>query len=180
MYDIRNHLGRVLLKKKARLIERKKAIHNLKTASSAGIIFECTGMDDFQQVKEFKKTLEDHGIRTSVVGYVDARDIPDPYLIRPGFYFFSQRELNWIFKPDTDFIREFLRKHFDLLIDLSLSPKFPLQYLLKLSRAHYKIGVKSDTEELDLMLDVGRNTPLSYLAEQIIYYLSMIKPGKKH
>ncbi len=177
MYDIRTQIGQAILKKKARLIERKKAIHNLKTASSAGIVFECTSMDDFQQVKDFKNLLEEHDIETFVVGYVDAKDIPDRYLIRPGFCFFGHRELNWIFKPDADFIHDFLQKQYDLLFDLSLKPKFPLQYLLKLSRAHYKIGVKSETEELDLMFAVDPQIPLSYLTEQIVFYLKMIKPG---
>jgi hypothetical protein len=172
--DIRKFFGRYDLKRKSRNINRSRRIHNFTTAATAGIIFNCLHEEEFQAVKEFKQFLESESIRTDVIGYVSDKQVPDHYLLRKGYNFFCQKDLTWYFKPDTVFTDEFMKKNFDILFDLSLRDFFPVNYIVRLSPAAYKIGRYCETNQYDLMIDIKENKSVNYLIDQIRHYLSIL------
>ena len=151
-----------------------KTVHNFETAKSAGIIFQCTEDKDFETIKAFKTYLENRGIETLVAGYVDEKLVPDHFLLRQGFHFFCKNDLNWIYIPNVPVAMEFLKKDFDLLFDLSKRDLFPVQYLVSLCKAQYKVGRFSDGGGNDLMIDVSKEKGLDYFTEQIIHYLNIL------
>jgi hypothetical protein len=172
--DIRKLAGALEVRRKLKKVNREKCIHNFTTASSAGILFTCRNEEDFLAVKEFKEFLESEAIETSVLGFVDDTEIPDPYLLRKGFQFFCQRDLKWSKAPGSLFVKDFARKPFDILFDLSLEDHFPVHYVLRLSPASYKIGRLVNHKEYDLMIDIEKEGSMVYLIEQIRHYLSII------
>ncbi len=176
--DIQRLVGILDLHRRLRQVERHKCIHNFTTARSAGIMFACRNEEEFESVKEFKHFLESEAIDTSVLGYVDDLEVPDHYLLRKGFSFFCQKDLKWSKAPGAEFVRDFSRKPFDILFDLSLEDHFPLYYVLKLSPASYKIGRFLKQTEYDLMIDIEKEVSIAYLIAQIKYYLSIIHTRK--
>jgi len=172
--DIRKFFGRYDLKRKSHLIRRNKRIHNFTTAGSAGIIFNCRQEEEFLAVKEFKQFLESESIRTDVIGYVSDKLVPDHYLLRTGFNFFCQKDLTWYYRPDTPFTDDFIKKNYDILFDLSLRDFFPLNYIVRLSPAAYKIGRLCESCQYDLMIDVKEEKSVRYLIDQIKHYLSIL------
>lgn len=176
--DIQRLVGTFELRRKLRQVDRHKCIHNFTTARSAGILFACRNEEEFELVKEFKQFLESEAIDTSVLGYVDDQEVPDHYLLRKGFHFFCQKDLKWSKVPAALFVGDFARRPFDILFDLGLEDHFPLNYILKLSPASYKIGRLVTHTEYDLMIDIEKETSIAYLIEQIRHYLSIIHTRK--
>ena len=67
-----------------------------------------------------------------------------------------------------------MRKEYDILFDLSLKEFFPLNYILKISPAAYKIGPYQESEQYDLMIDIKEDRTVSFLISQIRHYLSIL------
>lgn len=172
--DIRKYIGLYSLKRKIHLLKRKRKIHNFDTAKKAGVIFTCSSEDDFEAVRNFKKYLEEKKIKTFALGFINDKQIPDHFLLRTGFNFFSLKNLDWYFRPKSPFINDFINDRFDILFDLSASDYFPVHYIVTLSPAEYKIGRFRNTEDYDLMIETGKNKQISFLVDQIKHYLIMI------
>ncbi|KPK86586.1 MAG: hypothetical protein AMS27_04655 [Bacteroides sp. SM23_62_1] len=172
--DIRKFLGHHSLKRKIQLVVRKRKIHNFDTAKKAGLIFTCNSEEDFDAVKNFKKYLEERKIKTFALGYINNKTIPDHFLLRTGFNFFSLKNLDWYFRPKSQFIKDFITEKFDILFDLCTDDYFPVHYIISLSPAEYKIGRFNNDENYDLMIETGKNKQISYLVDQIKHYLNMI------
>ncbi len=172
--NIRSYIGNHDLQRKARFLNRRKAIHNFSTAKTAGVLFRCKNEEDFNAVKDFKQYLESHRIRTEVLGYVHEKQVPDHYLLRTGFNFFCLKDLNWFKRPVRKFALDFSTRKYDILFDLSLEDDFPLKYLSELSPATYKIGVFTEARNYDLMIELQYSRTVSYFVEQVKHYLTLI------
>ena len=172
--NIRRFFGRYDLNRKTKHVSRNKRIHNFTTASTAGLVFNCCSDEEFRAVKDFKDFLESESIKTDIIGYVSDKQVPDPYLLRTGFHFFCQKDLTWHFKPNKSFVEDFIRKDFDILFDLSLRDLFPVNYIVSLSPASYKIGRFRETNQFDLMIDIKDEKSVSFLIGQIKHYLSIL------
>jgi hypothetical protein len=100
---------------------------------------------------------------------VDTKQLIDHYLYRKGFDFFTRKQLNWFFKPQSENVDAFIKKPFDLLIDLSLDNPFPLKYIITFSEAKFKAGRYSDNcNYLDLMIDITKeNEAMTALKDEV-------------
>jgi len=173
--NIRGYLGERTLRRKTRLVNRNKQIHNFSSARTAGIIFHCRNEDDFRLIKDFRKYLAENKIQATFLGFINDKQIPDYYLLRTGFNFFCYKNLSWTYKPESQFIQDFINRPFDLLFDFSLEYHFPVHYIVSLARADYKVGRLSEEEDYDLMIDISKNNDTGYFIDQVKYYLNMIK-----
>ena len=179
IHNIRSSYGSYDLRKKARKLNRQKAIHNFNTARTAGILFTCKNEEDFNAIRDFKKYLEDHNIRPEVLGYVHEKQVPDHYLLRQGFNFFCMKDLDWFERPTRQFVLDFSSQRFDILFDLSIEEYFPLKYISGLSPAAYKIGIYRETDDYELMIGLKEQKTVLYFVDQVKHYLSMIRSKNK-
>ena len=168
-------MGERTLRRKTRMIQRNRRIHNFSTAKSVGIIFHCRNEEDFQLVKEFRKYLQEKKIKTSILGFINDKQIPDYFLLRTGFNFFCYKNLNWVYGPESQFLHDFINRSFDILFDFSLEYFFPIHYIVSLTNAELKIGRLSNQGEYDLMIDITKNRDTGYFIEQVKIYLNMIQ-----
>lgn len=164
-----------MLNKRIRHVRRDKAIRNFSTAGTACIIFQCTGIGDFSVIKELREYLEGQEIEAFIIGYVNAKQIPDQFLLRTGFNCFCLKDLNFWHIPMAPFLQGFEQKEFDLLLDFSMEDHFPLRYLSLMSRSRYKIGRYTEEDIYDLMIDIGKEKKLDYFCEQVRHYLGIIR-----
>ncbi|HEC42746.1 MAG TPA: hypothetical protein ENI20_07970 [Bacteroides sp.] len=173
-HNIRRYFGHSNIDRKVKNLSRNKRIHNFTTAGTAGLIFNCHNEDEFKVVNEFRQFLESESIITDVIGYVSEKQVPDHYLLRKGYNFFCQKDLTWYYIPNVAFTNEFIKKNYDILFDLSLRELLPLNYIVSLSPAAYKIGRYREVNQYDLMIDIKDNKSVSYLIDQIKHYLSIL------
>lgn len=165
---IKNHIGFLILEKKLRNQHRKVVVCNIQYAQHIGIIYNATDFVSFEIIKDLAKKLSQHST-VSILGYVNSKKLIDHYLYRKGFDFFSRNDLNWYYKPVCEVTEAFVRKTFDILIDLSLEKYYPIQYIVALSPSAFKVGKFSENEKyLDLMIDMEKeNEQMKKLHEEI-------------
>jgi hypothetical protein len=155
--SIKAFIGNHILGKKLRNQKRSVMVCNLKNAQNIGILYNATEYVSFEIIREFTKKLSQNNSNVSILGYVDSKKLIDHYLYRKGFDFFSRNDLNWYYKPNSAVAEAFIKKPFDLLIDLSLETCYPIQYIVALSPATFKVGKFSPDEKyLDLMIDTEK------------------------
>jgi hypothetical protein len=138
-------------------VKRNAEVCNIHKANSIGILFNATQQLSFEIIKELVKNLTTKTNTIDVLGYVDTKQLIDHYLYRKGFDFFTRKQLNWYFKPLNSNVDEFIKKPFDLLLDLSLDQPFPIRYILAHSEAKFKAGKYTEgAEYLDFMIDISK------------------------
>jgi len=173
---IRKKAGRFVLRKKQKRLRRKRKVCNFKYAKSAGIIFHCDNSQMFEAVHNFVKQCTDQGKEVYAIGYVPEKKVPDNYLLRKSLRFFSLEDLNWYKKPTPSFVEDFINTQFDLLIDLSMSYSFPVEYIRALSIARFKTGKQfEENDHLDMSIVIKENRDIDYLVQHIVHYLNIIK-----
>ncbi|MBN1413727.1 MAG: hypothetical protein JW973_01400 [Bacteroidales bacterium] len=167
---IKDKLGVRILERKLKNQQRIVSVCSLKYAQNIGIIYNATEFVSFEIIKDFAKKLTQHTPHISILGYVNSKKLIDHYLYRKGFDFFSRNDLNWYYRPVSAVTDAFIKKPFDILINLSLEPYYPIQYIVALSLASFKVGKYSPGEKyLDLMIDMDKeNEQMKKLHEEII------------
>jgi hypothetical protein len=154
---IRQFLGEQEIKKHLKGNKRQVVSCNIQNAKSIGILFDATHSVAFDIVKDLVKDLGKYRAKTMALGYVDSKQLIDHYLYRKGFDFFTRNQLNWYYKPISENVEEFIKKPFDLLLDLSLNNPYPLRYIDNCSSAKFKAGRYSPgQEQLDFMIDIEK------------------------
>jgi hypothetical protein len=139
--DTRVYFGRKVLQKKLRNLKRSTKVCNINSAKTVGIIY----------------ILAQKKIEVSVLGYVHSKKLIDHYLYRKGFDFFTKNNLNWYNRPMSDTVENFLKKPYDILINLSLEKYYPIQYVLALSPSSFKVGKYfEEPNYMDLMIDIEK------------------------
>lgn len=173
--SIRCKIGNSILQKRLRNRRREKSISNFETSKLVGVVFKTDNQSDFEIVKQFLHFITDLDNKVVALCFVDSKKVPDYYLLRKGYNFFSRRDLNVFFLPKTYFILDFIEKPFDILINLCTDNNFPLTYITGLSRAKLKIGKFRENQNLfDLMIDTSKDNSVNYLIEHIKHYVPIL------
>jgi len=166
-----------VLEKAHKKAKRDASFQNFSTAKNIGIIFNASQQETYEIAKKYIQTLsKKEGVKLKALGFVDSKEVLDFYQKTNNFEYFSRKNLNWYGKPNNPNTQSFIETKFDMLIDLSLIDDFPIQYIVGLSKASFKVGcVKSNKEFYDFMIDLGEKTNLKFFIEQLEHYLGMIK-----
>ena len=155
--DTRAYIGRKVLERKLRHLNRNIRVCNINDAKNVGIIFNATHLVSFEIIKNFMKDLSVKKTNVTALGYVHSKKLIDHYLYRKGFIFFTRSNLNWYKRPLKDSVDDFIRKPFDILINLCLEDYYPIQYIVALSAATFKVGKYfKEPHYLDFMIDTEK------------------------
>jgi hypothetical protein len=168
--------GKRILTSKLRHFKRNRETHNFETAKTAGILFTPSDQISFEQIKHFISYLSHYKLQIFVLGYIDSKIIPESFLFWKGINLFSRKELSWSMVPNCQIVTDFIDKPFDLLLDLSLTDSFPVEYITRLSKSKFKIGrLTLNHTGLDLMFEIEKENNLDNYLEHIKNYLNLIK-----
>lgn len=155
--DTRVFVGNHILQKKLRRLTRHIKVCNINEAKTIGIVFNATNTVSFEIIKDFTKILTQKKIEVAVLGYVHSKKLIDHYLYRKGFDFFTKSSLNWYNRPVSDTVEDFIKKPYDILINLSLEQYYPIQYVLALSPSSFKVGKYfEEPNYMDMMIDIEK------------------------
>ncbi len=180
MAKLKESIGKKILKRKKKGVERNKQVHNFETAKSAVILFDTSNPESFKVIKDFRKFLEEKNINCSVFGYVNQKEIPQELLFWKNYAFITRKDLNWYMKPSGEAVEAFHATEPDLLFDFTLDLSLELQFLVQLSTAQFKVGCFTDEEnDYDLMISLTENREVAFLAEQFKIYIAMLTPNRE-
>ncbi len=186
--ELKYKYGLYRLRKDFRKPEDNAIACNLKQAKSIGIIYNATKQEDFILVKDFVCKLKTIVPQVQAMGFVNNKELSDFHIQPLEFSFFCNSDLNWYYKPHEDSVDEFVKKEFDILIDLNFKELLAARFVLAESAALFKTGRFCNIEPnyYDLMIQlpkIDKNqedeedvNPLILLIQQTEHYLQMIKP----
>lgn len=138
---------------------------SLANAKYVGILYEIGEENTYVWLNNYVNSLLAEGKTLRIVGYHNNKYVPHYCIPQLKYDFFCNLETNWFGKPTARFVQEFIDEPFDILLDLTLNPIFPLQYFLAKSSAHFKVGIsqKEKMQFLDLMIALNENHTLNDL-----------------
>jgi hypothetical protein len=175
MGGIRENIGKRVLNRKRKVIQREVQVHNFETAKSAVILFQTDDPKSFPAIKEFRKFIEKMGISCKAYGFVPQKEIPQEMLFLKNYSFITKSDLTWYYKPTGETVESFYAQDPDILFDLTSEVPLEMQFLVQLSTAKFKIGIYTEEEnDYDLMINLKDRTDVGYLTEQIKHYVSML------
>ena len=166
----------MLLRKKSAKVKRQKKLYDFSSAKYVGVL--CSPQDNVstEHLKDFLYYLSQKGIRYSVFGYFDGKVIPENFLYWKGMDFITRKDLNFFFIPKNPVVDKFVLEPFDMLINCTVTPYFPVEYMAQVSVAKCKVGIMREEEShYDLMIDIQKNHTIEYFLKNLEKYLANIR-----
>jgi hypothetical protein len=177
MAGLRENIGGRILKNRLKSFQRETRVHNFETAQSVVILFDAQKPDAFSIIKEFRGFLKEKGVRCTVFGYMNQKEVPQEMLFWKDFHVITRSNLNWYMQPVGEIAELYKREDPDILIDFTVDQLLELQFLVKLSPARFKIGCYTEEKnDYDLMINLSSKDDMAYLYEQIKHYVSILNP----
>jgi len=172
--SLRLKISRFFLERNLKKNNRKIETCPLDRAKTVGVSFVVNNPDDLEKIRKYLKILTDKGIKTYALGYIPVKKPNDFYLSQNAFNFFSDKELDWLYRPKSEDAVAFINQKFDILIDIGTTGYYPMYYLNSLSQAKFKVGLFDDSSLFDLMINIDKKAGFDYYFDQVLHYLSKI------
>jgi hypothetical protein len=162
--------------KKLCTFPRNKQFVKLDDAKTIGILFDATSNDTFETVKKFIEKLKAYTKNVHAIGYVDEKLTPNYSYIKTDIDLFNKKELTSFYQPQSPYIKTVIEDEKDLLIDINLSRKIPLQFIAASSKAKCKVGMHlPENEPLhDILIATTPQQGLDFYLQQVIKYLETV------
>ncbi len=172
----REMIGRYFFNKSIDRIQRNRVVHNLDTAKTIGFLYDATDEKEYLTVCDLVKSFQNNNKNIKALGYLNYPIIPHYCIPKLSFDYFTQKDINIFYIPTNSFIDDFVKKDFDILIDLSLKDFFPFHYISGISKAKFKVGKDGKNHSLyyDLMFKVDDEILLKDYIKQICNYLLIL------
>ena len=138
--DFKHKIGQWVFQRDLRTNKRLKEVSNLEKAKSIGILYNATNQEQILKIKPFVKYFFELRKDVKALGYVNKKMLDNCHIPKLNYDFFYQKDLNWYYKPQNYIIDNFIKKEYDILINLSDSSCIPIKYLVASSVARFKIG----------------------------------------
>ena len=155
---------------------REKRFLNWKEIQTVLVLFDTSHIEEvtifIQQLKQLKK-------KVTVYAYQKKSDKRN--YLTTGYHIILEKEAaKWFNNPLHNIVNEQKEKPVDAVIDLTIYPNIPLEYILASIPACVKAGLKkTDAPQYDLALTTSlvgeaESCQVRELSKQIVYYLDRI------
>ena len=173
--DFKQKVGKWVFQRELKTNKRTKEVCNLDNAQSIGILYDATSEEQIKIIKPFVSYFFDLKKDVKALGYVNSKHLSFHHTPKLQYDFFYQKDLNWYYKPQNYIIDNFVKKEYDILINLCDSSIIPIKYLLASSIAHFKIGIHEENYEIyDLMISLKDDKSMEKLMHEIKHYINLI------
>jgi hypothetical protein len=158
--------------------DRKPIARNIALARKIAIVYVVEDEAAHNHVRNYVKRLkEELGLSNiKALGYSDQKVMPHYLHAKLNFEAICQKDLNWYRIPQGNTVQNFMAEEYEIIIDLTLEDRLPIQYILAKSRARFKVGRWSESNKkiLDMMIDMAGSRSLPQLIQQVHHYLLMV------
>ncbi|MCP4551492.1 MAG: hypothetical protein GY834_05530 [Bacteroidetes bacterium] len=169
-------VGKYLLERKVKSVKSQKKFHNLETATSIGIVYEYKSKEEFVIIEDLIRKLNEERKIVKALVYINNPNLLECIPQKLTVNYICPKELNWYLRPDSEYVTDFIKREFDILIDLNTNNLIPLAFVSGLSRAMYKVGMFSKrNKQLDMMIKMPETVDLENLLKEIMRYLKEVK-----
>lgn len=173
--DFKHKIGKFVFQRELNTNKRNKSVCNLDDARSVGILYDATLEKDVERIKPFVDYFFDLKKEVKALGFVNDKQLSFCHIPKLQYDFFYLKDLNWYYKPQNYIINNFIKKEYDILINLCDSTCIPIKYLVASSIARFKIGRFEEGYDIyDLMIELNDDKSLEKLMIEIKHYINLI------
>lgn len=173
---IKEFIGNYFLNRELKRFSRNNKLINYRDVKNIGILYILDSESTYNKISDFVEKMKNDNKKLKALGFIKNKKTSDKFLPKLSFDFFSENDLNWYKKPDNKYVKDFVNKEFDLLINTDFENIFPLKYITAKSKAYLKTGLYNDqnSKYFDLMIKMDKSKDLGEFFNQVIHYLSVI------
>jgi hypothetical protein len=174
--NIRNKIGAYYMLKHHAHLSRARTIINIDTARTIGIVYCGDNPVDVEFMKGYIHKLRDMGKEVKSLGFIHIKELPAGLNGSPMHQYFALKELNWYFRPFSQFIHSFVNEDFDLLLDFGIPTQLPIMFISSMSKAKCKVGMYVEKYEniYDVMIEAAENKKLDYIVQTTHEYMMLL------
>ena len=150
----------------------KSRIRNFKSGkvNSIGVIFDY---DSYYDYDFFRNLIKDLGLNDNRIRFIAKVDLEKN---KPHSWdsFFCLEDFDWLGRPKSSEIEEFVEQPFDLLISYYKPNNLELNLVTARSKANFKIGITNEDSRLhDLTIDIEPSN-IDVFKTELIKYLTQL------
>ena len=173
--NFRLKINQFLFLRELKLNQRVKSVCNIDEAKSIGILYDATSEENINKIKPFVSYFFELRKDVKALGYVNDKKLSYCHTPKLQYDFFYQKDLNWFYKPQNYIIDNFVKRDYDILINLCDSSCIPIKYLVAKSIASFKIGMYVENFDIyDLMIELKKEKSILKLMDEIKHYINLI------
>ena len=160
---------------------------NYEKAKTVLLLFESDYSEKNLNIRKIIQRMQQDGKKVCSWGFIDKKEVDSA--IFPDFRILHHKQTDFFHRPLASYLNELQYSEYDLLIDLTLTPIIPLEYVALHAIASFKTGIrKTGLPIYDFVLDIENvqaqsessetlENPVdeTYLFNQIIFYLKSIQ-----
>ncbi len=151
-----------------------KAI-NIKHAQTIGIVYRADNDEAKELVERYVKFLKEYKIKCKTLGYYDMDELPRYVTPKLEFDYFLRKDLNWKLETQIPEVFNFVQSDFDILIDTTCELDEVIRFIVKESKAHFKVGgAKKGVNDLDFTINLKPDEGVRQLMKGLDSYLHLI------
>lgn len=131
-------------------------------AKKIGILFNASDLEQEKLVLQYVERLRSKNHKkVTILGFFDDKEERDFSL----FKHYSNKDLDWLFRPKKEDVNYFIDKKFDIVISFLSKPYMHSDYIMALSKAQLRVGRNSNnTDSFDLIINERQNDPAHFVA----------------
>lgn len=145
---------------------------DLESAQWIGILFDATELEEREMVLNYASQLKKEGKKVKLLGFLNSKLKSSNF----SFDYFNTKDIDWIWRPNTQEIETFANQSFDILINLSKNSNLSLDYIAALSFAKFRIGpFHYQLNSYELMIDVPVRRSSKDFLKEVVFLLKKTK-----
>ncbi len=149
--------------------QREKRFVNWSNAHNITVLLSYQEVD-LKEIVRVRETLADKN--TTIWIFVNTKQ---EVASSENVVFLNRRSISFLGKPKDAMIDDFSKENTDIVLDLTDKENFTMKYLLEISTAHCKCGLKKNNYQYDFEISGSGQIRRIDLLDQILFYLKTIK-----
>lgn len=179
---IKQYIQKISLNRSYRSNRRTVKISNLENVKTIGLLSNPKNIAELDEIDKIAVYLQGLGKQIFPLIYFDKEIENNTFTKNIGWIGFGAVNCNWFGQPKKDInLSRFIDKEFDILIDLSFSKIYTLQYIFVKSNARLKIMPTSEISQefADFMLEASDSKDKLTFAKEMTHYLEIINKDQQ-
>lgn len=170
--NIKENFYQKHLSRKVAEVKTRRHQVNFENAKSIGILIEAGNRENLVFADKYRDQLRNQRKQVKILAYFNDKAAHDNLTVN----YFTDRDMNWYGIPNSEQVRDFIDRPFDILISLHLSTSRPLEYISTISNAKMRVGLHARDKEYcyDFMIDPTSVTNLNQFVNQFEDYFKII------
>lgn len=176
MSGLARSIGKAVLKKQMRAVERVTVVHNFESASTAVLLFDASEPGVAAAIKDLQSFLSGEGVSSRAFALNREKVVPQELLMQKDIHVIGRKDLSWYRKAKGEVSEIYRAQEPDLLIDLSRDFSLEMQFLVQPSPAAFKVGCYTEeNNDFDLMIHLKEDQDITFFVEQIKHYIAIFE-----